>query len=66
MELTTHIAIQRPAGEVFDYIADFENNPHWQDGMTSGRWTSEGPLAVGSTYEQVASFLGRPILTTFE
>lgn len=66
MQLITTVDIERPAADVFAYIAEFEHNPVWQGGMTSCRWTSEGPIGVGSTYEQVASFLGRPIRTTFE
>lgn len=60
------IDIMKPPEEVFAYITNFENNPKWQGGMKSCKFTSEGPLGVGTTYEQVASFLGRPILTTFE
>ena len=66
MNLLSQIEVERPAPEVFAYIADFANNPTWQGGMDSCRWTSEGPIAVGSTYEQVAHFLGKAILTTFE
>ncbi|TNE85999.1 MAG: hypothetical protein EP330_23985 [Deltaproteobacteria bacterium] len=66
MDTTATIDIAAPPQVVFDYVADFENNPHWQGGMESCRWTSPPPLAVGSTYEQRASFLGRTILTTFE
>lgn len=65
MELKGTIEIERPAAEVFEFIADFENNPRWQGGMRSCRWTSEGPLRVGSTYVQEASFLGRRIDTHF-
>lgn len=66
MQTTTTIDIDRPAAEVFAYLADFENNPKWQGGMDRCRWTSEPPVGVGSTYEQVAHFLGKAILTTFE
>ncbi len=64
-----HVAtvdIDRPADEVFAYLADFENNPAWQGGMDHCEWTSEPPIAVGSTYAQLAHFLGREIRTTFE
>ena len=60
------IDIARSAEDVFTYIANFENNPLWQDGMKEARITSEGPLRVGTTYEQVATFLGRRIISTFE
>lgn len=65
MDFTGTIEIERPAAEAFEFIADFENNPRWQGGMRSCRWTSEGPLRVGSTYVQEASFLGRRIDTHF-
>lgn len=60
------IEIERSADEVFDYISNFENNPAWQRGMQSARFTTEPPLAKGSQYEQTASFLGRPVVTRFE
>jgi uncharacterized membrane protein len=65
MEFRGTVEIERPAAEVFAFLADFENNPKWQGGMRACRWTSEGPIAVGSTYVQEASFLGRRIETSF-
>jgi hypothetical protein len=66
VELTTTIEIERDAEAVFDVIADFEKNPLWQGGMDTCRWITEPPLRVGSSYEQVARFMGKTILTTFE
>ncbi len=63
--MTAGIEIARPAAEVFEYIADFERNPSWQQGMKECRWTSDPPLRVGSTYDQKASFLGRAIESSF-
>lgn len=60
------IDIDRPAGEVFGYIADMANNPHWQRGQERCTWTSEPPLGLGSTYDQEASFLGKRIRSSFE
>ena len=57
--------IARPSDEVFDFLADASNNPLWQSGMQSCRWTSPLPIGVGSTYEQQARFLGRAITSTF-
>lgn len=59
------VEVARPAAEVFDYLADFENNPRWQGGMKSCRWTSDDRQCVGATYVQEASFLGRRIETHF-
>lgn len=59
------LEIDRPSAEVFDFIADFENNPRWQGGMVSCRWTSDESGAVGATYIQEARFFGRRIDTHF-
>lgn len=64
--VSTSIEIERPADEVFDHVADMANNPGWQRGQQRCTWTSEPPIAVGSTYDQEASFLGRPIVSSFE
>jgi uncharacterized membrane protein len=66
IKVETTVYVNRPSQEVFAYLSNFENNPKWQSGMREARFTSEGPLQLGSTYEQVASFLGRPVLSSFE
>ncbi len=58
--------VAQPPDEVFAYWADWTNNPTWQKGMESCTWTSEPPLEVGSTYDQAARFMGRPITSSFE
>lgn len=64
-EFTHSIEIDRPAAEVFAFVAEPENNPTWQGGMRSCKWTSPTRLEVGSTYAQEASFLGFRIETLF-
>jgi uncharacterized membrane protein len=59
------VEIDRPAGEVFAFISDVRNNPRFQNGMRSCVWTSAPPVGVGSTYDQVAAFLGRQIVSKF-
>jgi carbon monoxide dehydrogenase subunit G len=66
MRVEVSVTIQRPLEDVFAYITNFENNPRWQSGMQECRFTSEPPLRVGSTYKQVARFLGQRIESTFE
>lgn len=66
MQVTSSLEVDRPAAKVFAYIADAENNPRWQKGMRSCRWTTGPPIRIGSIYEQQARFLGRPINSTFE
>lgn len=66
MRLRSSLEVSRPAGEVFDVVSDFSRNPEWQRGMKSAKWTTGPPIGVGSTYEQVARFLGREVVTSFE
>ena len=64
IDFEQQVEIARPAAAVFAYLSDFENNPRWQNGMKTCRWTSE-ERGVGGTYVQEASFLGRKIETAF-
>lgn len=66
IQVFASINIRRSPVEVFAYLSNFENNPKWQSGMVSARFTSSGPLQVGSTYSQEARFLGRPVISEFE
>jgi len=66
IDVTSELPVDRPAEQVFAFIADPENNPTWQKGMRSCRWTSKPPIGVGSTYEQHAGFLGKSIDSTFQ
>lgn len=65
IETSTSIEIDRPAADVFAFVAEFPNNPRWQRGQRSCEWTSEPPLRVGSTYDQHARFLGRDLVNAF-
>ena len=66
IEIEVTIEVDRPPEEVFAYWSDWTNNPRWQSGMERCTWTSEPPLRVGSTYDQEARFLGRPVRSSFE
>lgn len=66
IKVETTVQIDRPSEEVFTYISNFENNPEWQSGQLKAKFTTDGPLRVGSTYDQVAKFLGRQVVSTFE
>ena len=63
--MTASVEIARPPEPVFGYMANVDLSPAWQGGMRECRFTSEPPLRTGSTYEQVASFLGRRIESSF-
>ena len=66
IEVRESITVDRPIAEVFAFWSDHANNPQWQKGQRSCTWTSAPPMGVGSTYDQEASFLGRPIISSFE
>ena len=65
IEVHAHAEIDRSPQVVFDFLADMSNNPKWQKGMQECRWTSDPPLQLGSTYDQVARFLGKEIVSSF-
>ena len=66
MEINVERTINRPAAEVAPFFFDVTNNMKWQSGMKSCEWTSEPPHGVGSTYEQIAEFRKKPVVSTFE
>ncbi|MGB3716146.1 MAG: SRPBCC family protein [Candidatus Promineifilaceae bacterium] len=66
VKVEVSVVINRPVGEIFDYIADPENSPKWQSGVLEAEQTSKGPGGVGTTDREVRKFLGRQIDQTFE
>ena len=52
MHFTNTITIDRPAAEVFAFLAQFENVPQWNYAISETRKTSIGPVGVGVRYEQ--------------
>lgn len=60
------VVISRPVEDVFDFMADPENDMKWQSGVLDSRKTSEGPKGVGTTEESEIQFLGRRIKSTLE
>jgi uncharacterized membrane protein len=53
--------IGRPRAEVAAYMTDWRNDPSWIGALRDVRLVTDGPLAVGSQVERVASFLGKRI-----
>lgn len=58
--------INRPVEEVFAYVTDVENEPQWIGEVAEVRKTSDGPVGVGSTYDNIVHFLGRRIVDPHE
>jgi hypothetical protein len=65
IRIQTSIFIKRPYQDIFAYISNFENNPKWQGGMIEAKFTTNGPIQEGSSYDQVARFLGKRVISTF-
>src|SRR5918911_1601285 len=51
--------IDRSIEEVFAYVSDIERQADWVSPLTESRKTTSGPTRIGTTYRQVAKFLGR-------
>src|SRR5438105_4468095 len=58
------VAIDRPAEVVFAFISDPAAYPRWRGDVVAVEHVPPGPLARGSTFDQIiASFLGRQRFT---
>ena len=53
LEFENIVYIDRPIGEVFAFLSDFENIPKWNYYVLDVRQRSESPIGVGTTYHQV-------------
>jgi uncharacterized membrane protein len=52
------ISIDAPAGQVYDYVADFPRHAEWSGDGLEVTLSSEGPVAVGSTFSTTAKQFG--------
>jgi uncharacterized membrane protein len=66
VDVTTSIVIRRPRREVFAYAADLDRTTSWYRNITSVRWLTQRPLAVGSLVSFTARFLGHQLTYTYE
>jgi uncharacterized protein YndB with AHSA1/START domain len=66
VDVQTEVVIARPIGEVAAYAADPTNAPQWYGNIESVTWRTAPPVAVGSTMDFVAHFLGRRLAYTYE
>lgn len=55
MDFVNTVTIRRPVPEVFAYLENFENVPQWNYAIVATRKTSDGAVAVGTTYEHKRS-----------
>ena len=52
MNFTNSVTIARPPGDVFAYLATFENIPQWNYAISRTWKVTDGPVGVGSIYRQ--------------
>ncbi len=60
------IAIDRPLGEVFQFIANGETAPQWQAEVRAARQMSPGLIGVGTMYEEHRAELHQRFEVTLE
>jgi uncharacterized protein YndB with AHSA1/START domain len=53
------VMIRRPIEDVFGFLADFESIPKWNYAIVETHKVSEGPVGVGTIYQQVRSVPSR-------
>jgi hypothetical protein len=59
MKFTLSVTIDRAAPDVFGYLADLENLPHWNYAIQRTRKITPGPVTVGTRYEQIRTVPSR-------
>ncbi|MEW6220047.1 MAG: SRPBCC family protein [Thermodesulfobacteriota bacterium] len=64
IEKSASIAIRRSCAEVFAFVADPANFPHWQPFVKEAAITSPGPIRTGATYRYTFEAMGQVVETT--
>ena len=52
--------------ETFDYLAEFSHSAQWDPGVVEAQRLTEAPIALGTRFRVVASFLGKGIPLEYE
>ena len=60
------IVIERPPTEVFDFVANGENEPRYNPQMRSAEKITEGPIGVGTSFRAELTGRGRVVPMTIE
>ncbi|MFC1524472.1 SRPBCC family protein [Thermodesulfobacteriota bacterium] len=64
IEQSASILINQPLPKVFSFVADPGNFPLWQAFVTAAKVTSNGPIALGTTYDYSFKAMGMVIETS--
>jgi hypothetical protein len=60
------IVIERPVGEVWDFVQDASKDAMWQTTLVESQVLTEGPRGVGTQVQEIRRFLGVQIPMTLE
>lgn len=63
-EVDGDILIERPVEEVFDFVANQENEPRYNPEMRVATKTTEGPIGVGTSFHAELTGRGRLVPMT--
>ncbi|HUH07728.1 MAG TPA: SRPBCC family protein [Egibacteraceae bacterium] len=59
IDVTASITIDRPVDEVFAYVNEPANEPHWHTDVLEATRASEGAIGIGTTYDlKIKPFMG--------
>ena len=58
IDVTHTVTIDRPVGEVFEFVAESSNEPEWDIDVQEVVRPTHGPLTAGTTYEWVLKLFG--------
>ena len=58
--------INRPVEEVFQFTNDLDKVTQWQGNLVQTKQTSDGPMGVGSTFDEIPQAPGRKVKSTWE
>lgn len=61
----TTVPSRWPIDQAFAYMADFSHSAQWDPSVTSARRVGEGDVGLGTTFDLVTTFNGRPMPLTY-
>ena len=63
MRVASSVIIRRPIDEVFEYVADYRNDPSWRTEVKEMRYLSAGPVGAGTRVRETSALWGRRVVT---